>query len=90
MARFLMFSNMICLHKAFRLKVEQESGYANLACYFKYTGDTAELAKEKSKQITQDCIVFDKFSDILRNLRLCHYVDIRRIKREHLIMALNP
>ena len=48
-----------------------------------------EEARTKAKRIVEDCQVFNKFDKVLENLKKCPDVDIRRLKRSHLMMALN-
>lgn len=79
----------VCMNKAYRLKIEEEGGYKSVTWYFRSQGDAPELAKEKAQPILDDCTVFDKFDQILENLKQCPFVDIRRMKRVHLTMALN-
>ena len=78
----------ICMSKAYRNKIEIESGYKRPFFYFR-THMSDEEARTKAKRIVEDCQVFDKFDKVLENLKKCPDVDIRRLKRSHLMMALN-
>ena len=42
----------VCMNKAYRQKIEAETGYKSMVWYFRSLGDPEELAKEKSKANT--------------------------------------
>ena len=61
----------ICMSKAYRNKIEIESGYKRPFFYFR-TQMSDEEARTKAKRIVEDCQVFNKFDKVLENLlRLC-------------------
>ena len=76
------------MSKAYRNKIEIETRYKRPFFYLRaYMSD--EEARKKAKRIVEDCQVLDKFDRILENVKKCPEIDIRSLKRSHLLMALN-
>ena len=63
----------------------------NTASFFKsFKRLSRDDARKKAKKINQACKIYDRFDDILSNLKSCPHIDIRRLSLNQLNMAFDP
>ena len=86
---FIQVLNQICISKALRQQIYNVYKYKNTTCYFKSVKkDKIEEANRKGKAINRDCLVYDRFHEIVANLKSCPYIDIKRLTTNQLNQAL--
>ena len=82
--------NQVALYKAFKEQVYNIFRYKNVACYYKYIkGYDAAQAKQVAEKINGGANIFDRFQEILDNLKPCPFIDIHKLSVNQLILAFN-
>lgn len=89
-AAFAEVLNQISMSKAFRQQIYNLFKYKNTACFFKSVqGYSKEDSAEKANIINKESKIYDRFKDILVNLKQCPYINIKRLSVNQLYMALD-
>ena len=77
----------IAIAKAFRMKVEEETGYKQIKRYLKFIGINEHLLQDLARTLNNAVWVFDHFRDITFNVNVCTGIDIRRLSLHQLYLA---
>ena len=82
--------NQVAISKAFRRQIYNVYRYKNTASFFKsIKGLSRDDARKKANAINRGCKIYDRFADILSNLKSCPHIDIRRMSLNQLNMAFD-
>ena len=90
-AAFIEVLNQMAMCKAFRLQIYALHKYKSTAPYLKQVkGYSKNDAKAFAAKINGGSRVFDRFKDILRNLKHCKFIAIYKLTLNQLVQAINP
>ena len=81
--------SQIAMCKAYRIQIKAIFNYANTASYLKaIKGYIKEEAKAPAEKINNGCTVYDRFSEITKNLESCPFIEIKKLSANQLYLAL--